>query len=36
METKHACCDHIYDSYCPCCMEECEAWGDMTNETKEQ
>jgi hypothetical protein len=31
-EQQHKCCDHIYDSYCPCCMSECEAWGVMTNE----
>lgn len=31
-DPQHSCCDHIYDSYCPCCMNECEAWGIMTNE----
>lgn len=21
---KHECCDHIYESYCPCCIGDCE------------
>jgi len=23
-EHIHECCDHIYDSYCDCCIGECE------------
>lgn len=28
MSDNHECCkDHNFDSYCACCMGECEAWG---------
>jgi hypothetical protein len=33
--TQHDCCDHIYDSYCHCCMEECEAWENITEEQEQ-
>ena len=36
--TQHKCCtldEHTFDYSCDCCMGECEAWGEMTNETKE-
>jgi hypothetical protein len=37
--TVHKCCtlgEHTFNYACDCCMGECEAWGDMTNETKEK